>query len=249
MKYPCIHCGADINEDDLFCPNCGEDTDESFGEYIINLDDDDIDDDDDDFFDDYFAEPRSDHSDFAAPKRQITPSQKIIFISAIVLILLFVCNQLYKDPNAFSYDNYSSQSEDMSDRYTNAASKDNDGLQIGQSATFTNGLDITLNSADMEFYIPEMEESYVRVKINIKNTGEKSIVFRSYYFTSIDSTGAEHLTKYIPVDDVERGLEDTTIEPGSTVDGYLYFEPGATEIVYLELLSRDANATWILPRG
>ena len=249
MKNKCPFCDEIIPDDEEFCPKCKHEIEQDNNEQDEEILDDDIF--DLDFFDSFFPDLDDDdiyinRTNFAAPEHRVGPGAKILIISAIALACLYVYNNYSQVLDFFSYSFDSSQTkEDVSNQYNqNASAKDNNDLTLGQEATFTNGSRIVIKSAE-KIYIPELDESYVVAKVLVENNGDKALEFKPYHFTSFDSSGREKLLKYGPIDYAEKGLETTSLAPGESIEGCLYFDPESQKIYYVDLLSRDANATWV----
>ncbi len=177
--------------------------------------------------------------------------RNLMIVVALTLIARFGYNtyQEYKvNPAAFSSVYAYFHSSRYPDPPPPESARDNENLKIGDSALFTNGLTIKLDSVDPELYVSELHQSFIQAKFTIQNTGDYIIDFRPYFFDSLSQSGEELYHEVVPEQFATASLKSMKLDPGQKVVGYMYFTFNSSKITYKDGFAPKATASWVMPK-
>ncbi len=240
MIKKCKHCGANIKGDDMFCPKCGAHVytpSKSFSTTEVNG------------FGNNSVHSDSDLNSDENKSKKSNP--KYLRILLLIAFISYIAGFIYTNylsynraPDAYSSLDAYVHSPKRPDPPAAENAKDNDGLLVGQSAEFTNGVIITLDSINTDFKVPKLDRTYIQGKFTIHNTGKFKFDFHPYYIGSETNTLIYEYNESMPEEFGPESMSFTTLEPGEKIEGYLYFMDNSSYIVYEDKLSPKATASW-----
>ncbi len=240
MANKCNHCGAKIKKGDIFCPECGAHVDSySIEDSIAQKDDRGSD-------SNMFSDAGDDTGLGKKNSKRLRTLLIIAFVCYISGFIFTTVLDYNRNPYAYSsVDAYLHSSKRPGPPDPENA-KDNYGLLVGQSAEFTNGFVITLDSVNPDFKVAELNRSYIQAKFTIENTGNLKYDFHPFYMGSETSSGEYEYSEAMSEPFGPDSLGITMLHPGDKVEGYLYFNKDSVEIVYEDKMANNAHATWII---
>lgn len=124
--------------------------------------------------------------------------------------------------------------------------KSGQDLAVGASATFDNGLTITVNSVDANLQNYN-NAPITGINVTYVNNGNKEESFNPYDWKAQDPNGAQRNTT-IYTGDTNAAASSGTLAPGGTVTFNMYFDGPITKALYYSnsLFSKEPSASWNL---
>lgn len=122
--------------------------------------------------------------------------------------------------------------------------KDFSSLAVGETATFANGLSVTVNSVQTDL-VNYDDTPVTCINVTYANNGSKSSSFNTYDWKGEDADGAQRSVTYYS--DSTDELHSGTLKAGGTTTGNLYFEDGTVRVLYFSnMFADEASAGWVV---